>query len=137
MTDDPRITVWPVLHYDDTENALNFLVTVLGFREAVVARDDRGQIVHAELRWPEGGTILFGSAEHTDSVHGRMRPGQGAMYVPTRDVDAVHDRARGAGADITGPPGTTRFGSGVEAYAFTLRDPEAFLWTFGTYTGVA
>jgi uncharacterized glyoxalase superfamily protein PhnB len=137
MADNQQITVWPILHYDDTEKALDFLVTVLGFREALVARDGEGAIIHAELSWPAGGTVLFGSASHTDSLHGQMRPGQGAMYVPTRDVDAVHQRARAAGADIAAPPGTTRFGAGLDAYAFTLRDIEGFLWTFGTYTGAA
>jgi uncharacterized glyoxalase superfamily protein PhnB len=137
MADNPQITVWPILHYDDTETALNFLVNVLGFRETLVARDDDGEIVHAELRWPAGGTILFGSAKHTDSIHGQMSPGQGAMYVPTQEVDAIYRRARDAEADIAQPPGTTQFGSGTDAYAFTLRDPEGFLWTFGTYTGAS
>jgi uncharacterized glyoxalase superfamily protein PhnB len=135
MADTAAITVWPILHYDDTEGARAFLVEVLGFQESVLARDDRGQIVHAELRWPPGGTVLFGSAKHVDSIHGQLRPGAGAMYVPTRDVDAVHQRALHAGAEIVEPPSHTRFGSGVTAYAFTLKDTEGYLWTFGTYLG--
>ncbi|BBG03421.1 MULTISPECIES: hypothetical protein [Pseudonocardia] len=35
----------PVLHYDDTETALRFLVDVVGFREAVIVRDDGGDVV--------------------------------------------------------------------------------------------
>lgn len=131
----PQPSVWPILHYDDTEAALRFLVDVLGFRETLVARDDDGEIIHAELRWPAGGTILFGSAQHHDSVHGRMRPGAGAMYVPTGEVGAIYRRARAAGASIAQSPRHTTFGSGSSAYAFTVHDTEGYLWTFGTYPG--
>jgi uncharacterized glyoxalase superfamily protein PhnB len=114
----------------------SLLVEVLGFREAVVARDDQGEIVHAELRWPDGGTVLFGSAKHTDSVHGRLRPGTSAMYIPTDDVDDIHERAKRSGARILQAPNHTEFGSGAKAYAFTVNDPEGYFWTFGTYLGV-
>jgi uncharacterized glyoxalase superfamily protein PhnB len=137
MADSPQLTVWPILHYDDTDAALRFLVDVLGFREALAVRDDDGDIIHAELRWPSGGAVLFGSTKHTDSIHGGMRPGTSAMYVPTREVDATHRRASAAGAEVVQPPMNTRFGSGASAYAFTVRDPEGYLWTFGTYAGAA
>lgn len=39
MADYPPVTIWPILHYDYTEGALDFLVEVLGFREG----QDRGQ----------------------------------------------------------------------------------------------
>ena len=58
-------SVWPVLHYDDTEAALRFLVDVVGFAESVVVRDDAGDVVHAELAWPGGGTVLFGGTKCT------------------------------------------------------------------------
>lgn len=135
MTDSAPITVWPILHYDDTEAALAFLTTVVGFRAVLVARDDQDAIAHCELRWPEGGTVLFGSAAHGDSVHGSMRPGTAAMYTPTDDVIAIHQRATAAGADIVNGPSETTFGSGDRATALTLRDPEGYLWTFGTYRG--
>lgn len=137
MADRAPITVWPILHYEDTERALGFLTVVLGFRAVLVARDDAGSISHCELRWPEGGTVLFGSAAHGDGVHGSMRPGTAAMYVPTRDVGAVHARAVAAGADVVNAPGVTEFGSGDRAVACTLRDTERYLWTFGTYQGRA
>ncbi|BCK73714.1 hypothetical protein Srufu_076670 [Streptomyces libani subsp. rufus] len=63
-------SVWPVLHYDDMRAALRFLVDVLGFAEVVAAPDEHGGIGHAELRWPGGGALVFGSPRHTDSVHG-------------------------------------------------------------------
>jgi uncharacterized glyoxalase superfamily protein PhnB len=132
MADNPPVTIWPVLHCDDTEAAWDFLVEVLGFREALIARDESQGIVHAKLRWPAGGTIVFGSTKHLDSVHGQIPRGASAVYVPTGDVDSVHQRALVAGTDIVQPPAHTQFGSGNDAYAFTLRDLQGYLWTFGT-----
>lgn len=135
MGDDAPTTVWPVLHYDDTEAALDFLVGVLGFDEVLVIRDDIYGIAHAELHWPTGGTVLFGSTRHVDSVHGRIPRGASAMYIPTDQVDAIHERAHAAGAEIVAPPAAATFGSGDTARAFTLRDAQGYLWTFGTYLG--
>ncbi len=52
MPGNPTTTVWPVLHYDDTDAALRFLTETLGFEAALVARDDGG---------PEGNLWTFGT----------------------------------------------------------------------------
>jgi hypothetical protein len=39
------------------------------------------------------------------------------------------------GAHAVGSPARTRFGSGHDAYAVTVRDIQGYLWTFGTYRG--
>lgn len=132
MSDAPS-SLWPVLHYDDTAAAHRFLVEVLGFREAVVVRDDEGDIVHAELRWPGGGALLFGGTKHTDSVHGGLKAG--ALYLVTDDVDAVHARVVAAGGDVVAAPHVTEFGAGGPTSAFSARDTEGNLWTVGTYRG--
>jgi uncharacterized glyoxalase superfamily protein PhnB len=137
MLSAPAPTVWPVLHYDDTNAALGFLVDAFGFEAALSVRDDEGDVVHAELRWPAGGALVLGSTKHTDSVHGAMKPGTTACYVVTDDADAVHDRVcRSEGGAVVQAPSETRFGADADVYAFTARDPEGNLWTFGTYRGV-
>jgi uncharacterized glyoxalase superfamily protein PhnB len=135
MSSDRAPTVWPVLHYDDTNAALGFLVEAFGFEAALAVRDDAGDVIHAEMRWPGGGALVFGSTKHVDSVHGGMRAGTGACYVVTDDPDAVFDRAVTANAQVVEPPHETAFGTGVPTRAFTARDPESNLWTFGTYRG--
>lgn len=132
---DGTSSVWPILHYDDTEAARRFLVDVVGFREAVVVRDDGGDIVHAELRWPAGGALLFGGTRHVDGVHAGLRAA--ALYIATDDVDAVHERVQRDGGDIIRSPERTEFGAGGPAYAFTMLDTEGNMWTFGTYRGAA
>src|SRR4051794_30653483 len=96
----PSPTVWPALRYDDAPAALRFLVDVVGFREALVVPDDSGDITHAELRWPEGGGVMFGSTKHRDGLHARMRAGAGAVYVVTDQVDAIYQRIKAAGAEV-------------------------------------
>lgn len=131
----PEPTVWPVLHYDDTAAAVRFLVDAFGFRAALVVADDDGDVVHAEMRWPAGGAVVFGSTKHGDGVHAQMRAGTSACYVVTDDVDAVYERAVDANAEIVERPHETVFGPGVPTRAFTARDPEGNLWSFGTYHG--
>jgi uncharacterized glyoxalase superfamily protein PhnB len=51
------------------------------------------------------------------------------------DIDAVSERAVATNAEIVEPPHQTAFGSAVPTRAFTARDREGNLWTFGTYRG--
>ena len=132
MNDDGVSSLWPVLHYDDPETARAFLVDVLGLGEALIVRDDQGDIVHGELRVPGGGALVFGGTKHVDGVHGGLKAG--ALYVVTDGVDAVHDRVQRAGGEIVAGPHHTTFGAGP-AYACTVKDTEGNLWTFGTYPG--
>ena len=117
--------------------ALRFLVDAFGFRAAIAVRDDDGDVIHAEMHWPAGGAVVFGSTKHVDSVHGAMGPGTSACYVVADDVDDVYQRAVGADSEIAEPPHETTFGSGIATRAFTARDPEGNLWTFGSYRGAA
>jgi uncharacterized glyoxalase superfamily protein PhnB len=128
--------VWPILHYDDSHAARRFLVDVLGFGEVTVVVGEQDEIAHGELRWPTGGSLVFGWTGHHDSVHGGLPTGSNAIYLVTDDVDAIHDRAVAAGAAVANAPHRTAFGSGGEAYAATVRDPAGNLWTVGTYRGL-
>lgn len=125
-------TVWPCLRYDDARPALKFLVDVVGFTEALVVRGEDGtSVVHAELRWPEGGGVMFGETGTAGGLHDRMKPGTGAIYVVTDHVDEIHRRVRDSGAEILEDPNDTDFGSRT----FTAADHEGNMWTFGTYRG--
>ena len=52
-------------------------------------------------------------------------------YVVTGEPDALCERARAAGAEITAEPHDTDYGS----RDFSARDPEGNRWSFGTYRG--
>ncbi|MBN6033342.1 VOC family protein [Amycolatopsis sp. 195334CR] len=123
--------VWPGLKYDDAEAARVFLTEVFGFTETMTVRGEDGvSIAHGELRWPEGGGVMYGSM--LDET-GLPRPSAGSqwLYVVTADPDAVHRRAAEQGAKVLTEPTETDYGS----RNVTIADPEGNVWTFGTYAG--
>ncbi|MQA86060.1 MAG: bleomycin resistance protein [Streptosporangiales bacterium] len=111
--------MYPVLRYDDPRAAIDWLVNAFGFTEHEVSKGSNGEIVHAELTFGTG-MIMLGP--------GKPEGGHG-IYVAVDDVDAHHDRAKAAGAEIT--MGLTDQPYGSREYA--ARDLEGHPWYFGTY----
>ncbi|MDP9406437.1 MAG: VOC family protein [Actinomycetota bacterium] len=111
-------------HVRDADAAIRFLTDVLGFGQAA-RYDDGGLVVHAELRWPEGGGVMLGS----DRPGGpSLPPGVGVVYVVTQDPDGVHARATATGAKVSDLV-ERDYGS----RECTATDPEGVVWSFGTY----
>ncbi|MGW2239561.1 VOC family protein [Streptomyces sp. NPDC001759] len=127
----PAPQVWPTLRARDARALIRFLVDAFGFEETVVYGD--GEMVeHAQVSWPEGGGVMLGSVrEGADAGDGPTPPGHFSAYVVTADPDAVHARAKAAGADIITALHVTDYGS----RDFAARDPEGNRWYFGTYRG--
>ena len=125
--------VWPILAYRDARAAIEFLRDAFGFEEtALYARDDDPSIIeHAEMRWPLGGGVMFGTAAKDDSPFGQRTPGNDAVYVVCDDPDGLYARATAAGAEVVRELIDEDYGS----RGFTVRDPEENLWSFGTYRG--
>ncbi|MPZ61237.1 MAG: glyoxalase [Propionibacteriales bacterium] len=132
MTDDKGPSVWPTLKYDDAHAALRFLVDVFGFEERlVVPGETSDKIAHAELRWPAGGGVMFGSTGTGGEFEDAIKNGVSSVYIVTDDPDAAHARAMSGGAEEVIGLRDEDYGS----RGFTVRDPEGNLWTFGTYAG--
>jgi uncharacterized glyoxalase superfamily protein PhnB len=133
MTTTPSPSVWPVLSYRDALGAIDFLTTAFGFEtRACYTRDDDPKVVeHAELIWPLGGGIMFGTAEKDDGPFGQRVPGNDSVYVVCDDPDGLFARAIDGGAEQVRGLADEDYGS----RGFTVRDPEGNLWSFGTYAG--
>jgi uncharacterized glyoxalase superfamily protein PhnB len=133
MKTTPASTVWPVLAFKDARAAIRFLVDVFGFEETLVVPDDNDDslIVHAELRWPQGGGVMLGSTGMGDDAFSTLPPGVNSVYVVTNEPDALFDRATAVGAEVARGLRNEDYGS----RGFTVRDPEGNLWSFGTYVG--
>ena len=132
MTDakNPTPQVWPSLRATDARALIRFLVEAFGFEETVVYGDG-DRVDHAQLDWPLGGGIMLGSARGGPDDAFALTPGTFGAYVVADDVDALHERAVKAGAEIIREPFDTDYGS----RDFAARDPEGNLWSFGTYRG--
>ena len=129
----PDAMIWPVLSYRDARGAVDFLSKAFGFVEAAVyARDDDPSVIeHAEMRWPLGGGVMFGTAGKDDGPFGSRIPGNDSVYVVCDNPDALFERATGAGAEVVRGLADEEYGS----RGFTVRDTEGNLWSFGTYRG--
>ncbi|RSM83893.1 glyoxalase [Kibdelosporangium aridum] len=124
--------VWACLRYNDADAARVFMTEVLGFTEMLTVRDDNDntRIVHAEVKWPESGGIMYGSGG-THEDYPQPVPGTQWIYVVTQDVGGVHKRVVEAGGKVVSEPQDTEYGS----HNVTVADPEGNIWTFGTYPG--
>lgn len=125
--------VWPSLSYRDAEAALRYLVEVVGFTESVVHRGGPERpISHAELRWPDGGGIMFGSEPPGGRWSGSTGgPGTSTAYLSSEDVEGIAARVAAAGWQILRPLTDTDYGS----REFGFLDPENNAWSVGTYRG--
>jgi len=135
MTDTTTSTtyVWPTMTFRDAHAALRFLAEAFGFRQtACYTRDGDPSIVeHAEMRWPAGGGIMFGTAGKDDPPFSNRSPGSASVYLVTDDPDGLYARAKAAGAEVIRELNDTDYGS----RDFAVRDPEGNIWSFGTYAG--
>jgi uncharacterized glyoxalase superfamily protein PhnB len=116
----------PVLIYDDAGKAIQFLTSAFGFTEHAVHRSPDGAIAHAELEY-HGEYV--GLSDRIKGVTSPFDLGPCAIYVVVDDPDAHHDRAVAADADVIFPLTDQDYGS----RDYAVRDPEGFIWAFGTY----
>lgn len=124
--------VIPTLRYRDGKAAIDWLCKAFGFAVKAVYEGPDGSIAHAELTHGSG-MIMLGSAE-TEFSRLVTTPAEsgtptGAIYVVVQDVDAHHARARTEGAEIVRAPRNQDYGG----RDYTARDPEGYIWSFGTY----
>ena len=117
-------TVFPTLKYDDAHAAIEFLTTALAFEKHAVYETDDGKVAHAELRHGDG-MVMLGDRREDD----RYDTGRAVTYVVVDDPDALHDRAKAAGAQIVAELSDQDYGS----RDFAAADPEGNIWSFGTY----
>jgi PhnB protein len=122
--------VTPYLLYEDLEGAICFLRETYGFDERHSATGAAGR-KHAELVLGGDVLVLAGQAGESfasPKTLGAFPPVMVHLYVD--DVEALHERARAAGADVPdlelSPAGDPRF---------TAEDPEGQVWVFAQRVG--
>jgi uncharacterized glyoxalase superfamily protein PhnB len=120
-------SIYPVLKYKDAHAAIDFLERAFGFERRQVHEGDGGAIVHAELGF--GDQMLGLSSTGVGNPVFEQGAGRTTVYVAVDEVDALHDRAKSAGAEIVMAPQDQDYGS----RDFAARDPEGNIWSFGTY----
>jgi uncharacterized glyoxalase superfamily protein PhnB len=117
--------LYPSLLYKDAKAAHRWLQEAFGFEPVALYEDDAGGVAHAEMRWGSD-LVMFGTVR--DDRYGE-RVGQGWVYATCDDPDALYERAKAAGAEITMELTDQEYGS----RDFAVRDLEGNHWNFGTY----
>ena len=118
-------TVSPYLLYEDAPRAIEHLKSAFGFRERLSQIGGAGRS-HTELVLGEDGLVMIGQAwEGFKSARSLGVHPPSMIHVYVADVDALHERAIAAGAEVTdlemSPVGDRRF---------TATDPEGQAWVF-------
>ncbi len=124
----PRI--FPTLRYNNAARMIDWLGEALGFSVHAQYMDG-DEVGHAELALGSS-MIMIGSSR--PDAYGAIvgEPGQNggkSIYMAVEDVDAVHARAKAAGAIIVQDLTDRDYGS----REFICRDPEGNIWSVGTY----
>ena len=119
----PRVS--PYLLYEDAARVVEYLKHTFGFVERLSQIGGAGRS-HTELLLGEHGLVMLGQAwDGFESARTLGTHPPSLIHVYVDDVDALHHRARGAGADVTeletSPVGDRRF---------TATDPEGQVWVF-------
>jgi uncharacterized glyoxalase superfamily protein PhnB len=123
-------TVSPYLLYEDAPRVIEFLKSAFGFVERLSQTGAAGR-THTELLLGDDGLVLLGQAGEGFSsprTLGAYPPSLVHVYLD--GVEALHERAKAAGADVTelelSPVGDRRF---------TATDPEGQVWVFAQRVG--
>jgi uncharacterized glyoxalase superfamily protein PhnB len=119
------MNAYPILIYDDAHAAIDFLSRAFGYERHNVFENDDGKVMHAELK--SGSDFIMLSERGAGDP--MFDPGKTSVYVVTDDVDAIHEKAKAAGAEILMEPTDQDYGS----RDFAAKDPEGNVWAFGTY----
>lgn len=123
-------TMFPFAGYEDANAAIDWLVEAFGFERREVHLTDDGKVAHAELGLGSS-VFMLGAAGPGFGMKTPQELGAvtGGVYVTVEDIDAHYERAKAAGAEIVRELADTDYGS----REYMARDPEGFLWSFGTY----
>ncbi|WBB75421.1 VOC family protein [Micromonospora sp. WMMD1128] len=118
-------SIYPVLRYPDVHAAVDFLRSAFGLTVHEVHAGPDGAVRHAQLGHGDD-LVMVGPGPAPAS---RPADDDYRLYLAVDDVDAHHERARAAGAEIVRAPYDTDYGS----RDYAARDPAGMVWSFGTY----
>ena len=130
-------TIFPCLSYRDAPGAIEWLGRAFGFEQVCAYPNPDGTIAHAELKLGNG-MIMLGSPKGdgpsrdragAPDLSGGPDDWHQSIYVVLDEVDGHYARAKAAGAPIVRELTDTDYGS----RDYAARDPEGYLWNFGTY----
>lgn len=128
MSEAAHVRLWHTLTFLDADAMIAWLKAI-GFTEKAVYRDEQDptKVMHAEMLWPTGGGIMFGTFRDDNDLD--QQPGRASAYLVAQDPDAVFDKAVAAGARVVRKMVDQDYGG----RGGTVADPEGNVWSVGSY----
>lgn len=135
----PHPPVIPMLAYEDTAAAMDWLADAFGFTEVTRMLDDNGVVIHGEMDAGRGLIMMATPSPDYESPRHHAEHCEAArrwlsvpyivdgVQVEVDDVDAHRDRAAAAGARILGEPSDNPYGR-----TYRAEDVEGHRWMFLT-----
>lgn len=127
-----RASLHAYFGYRDAVGALRWLEQAFGFETTSEYADDKGGIMHAELRRDDVAITVFTDEEGYEKPPRKGDSVGHGSYIALgeeADVDAVFASAVKVGAEVVWEPDNTEWGN----YRCRVADPEGYEWTFGTH----
>jgi MerR family transcriptional regulator, thiopeptide resistance regulator len=119
--------VIPLIACADIAAEHDYLIRVLGFESGGLEQAPDGKAVHGEVRIGSH-RIWLHPVNAGELEPPRAGPAGGGIVLQVHDVDAHHERARAAGAEILYAPRDQEYGQ----REYGVRDPEGHYWWIGT-----
>lgn len=123
-------TITPYLAVDDAAGAIEYYKSAFGAKERVRMDAPDGKIGHAELEIGDSLVMLSDAFPQSSTRPPKELEGTSAsIFMYVEDVDAVVERAIGAGASITMEVADQFWGDRFG----TVQDPFGHIWSIATH----
>jgi uncharacterized glyoxalase superfamily protein PhnB len=113
----------PFMRYRNVDGAITWLCNAFGFEQRNIVKEDDGTIRHAQLIYGTDMIILLPASPSDTNGHRETQ----SLYFVVDDAEKHCRVARAAGADVL-ENGEYAFGG----RGYSCRDPEGYIWHFGT-----
>jgi uncharacterized glyoxalase superfamily protein PhnB len=126
----------PSVRYKDAHAGIEWLERVLGFQRQAVYEGPDDTVAHAQLTFGGTGMLMLGSASNKGPLsHAYAMPQEiggrvtSPLYLVVKDCAPVWKRVKAEKAEVVMELREMEYGG----KAFTVKDPEAYLWSVGEY----
>ena len=119
--------ILPYLNYANPKPVIEFLINAFGFEQGLLLEGPDGSVGHCELQM-YGETLMMAGeyAEGGLSSPASLGGVHASVVVYVDDVDAHHEQAKAAGAQIVQEPADQFYGDRT----YRALDPEGLGWEF-------
>lgn len=124
----------PTYRYKDAPKAIKWLCDAFGFTTHAVHEDGKGGIAHAQLVF-NGSMIMLrskydGEFDKLVAIPSEIKNINTVVAsIVVKDIETHYGISKSMGAEILIPLKEESYGGS----GYTCRDPEGYIWYFGTY----